>query len=215
MKRNVIKTFVKCLPFLLISSCLEDDDVVVSESPFGETVVSHQTSGGDYTRTTYGTNFFGDETINVSKGHQNATYKQDLVGLGLQLVMEVTPKIEESFEEARKKSGERRAAQPRISVSRDHVYPLVQSVQSGSIASRQGIKVGDYIIQYNGDGLGWANEQNNPLAFKINKARGRGGLATVHVFRKGGFFKKSGIYKTVVPAGKPLGVGLSQGKVPL
>ena len=63
---------------------------VVSESLFGnDTIVSSQTSDGGYTRTQYGEDFFGNKTVDVSTGHENATEQGDGVIAGLVVIVGV------------------------------------------------------------------------------------------------------------------------------
>jgi hypothetical protein len=50
----------------------------------GDTIVSRSNSSGSYTRTEYGSDFFGNKTTSVSRGHDNATEQGDLLVLILE-----------------------------------------------------------------------------------------------------------------------------------
>ena len=67
------------LPILALTSCEDEQTTTVSNSLFGDnTIVSRSNSSGSYTRTEYGSDFFGNKTIKVSRGHENATEGGDL-----------------------------------------------------------------------------------------------------------------------------------------
>jgi hypothetical protein len=71
---------------LAFTSCNEDQTTTVSKSLWGcDTIVSRSDSAGTYTRTTYGNDLFGNNTIGVSRGHENATEQGDLIVLVLEL----------------------------------------------------------------------------------------------------------------------------------
>lgn len=68
------------LSLLALTSCQDEQTTTVSKSPWsGNTIVSRNDSRGTYTRTEYDSDFFGNRTINVSRGHENATQQGDLV----------------------------------------------------------------------------------------------------------------------------------------
>ena len=68
-----------CLSILALASCEDEQTTTVGKSLFGgNTIVSRSCSDGSYTRTEYGSNFFGDRTITTSRGHSNATEQGDL-----------------------------------------------------------------------------------------------------------------------------------------
>jgi hypothetical protein len=81
-----MKTKILFLPAILCSlllvSCEEEQTTTVSKSLWGgDTIVSRSDSYGSYTRTEYGKDFFGNKTISVSRGYENATEQGDLTAL--------------------------------------------------------------------------------------------------------------------------------------
>lgn len=88
-------------------------------------------------------------------------------------------------------------------------FPLVTKVQDGSIASIAGVKPGDFIVFYNESHLGWATKANNPLGFKMDRAKEDGRrLCSMVICRDGQF------YRTEIPAGLKIGVSLTEGPLP-
>ncbi|MEI7929324.1 MAG: hypothetical protein WCH40_12295 [Verrucomicrobiales bacterium] len=64
---------------LFLTSCKDEQTTTVSKSLWGgDTIVSRSDSSGTYTRTEYGSDLFGNKTISVSRGHENATEQGDL-----------------------------------------------------------------------------------------------------------------------------------------
>jgi hypothetical protein len=70
-----------CIAMLTLTSCDEDKQTTtVSKSLWSDdTIVSRGNSNGGYTRTEYGNDFFGNQTVTTSRGHENATEQGDLV----------------------------------------------------------------------------------------------------------------------------------------
>jgi len=68
-----------CLAILPLVSCEDKQTTTVSNSLWGDdTIVSRSNSNGSYTRTEYGKDFFGNQTITTTRGHSNATEQGDL-----------------------------------------------------------------------------------------------------------------------------------------
>lgn len=89
-------------------------------------------------------------------------------------------------------------------------YPIVTSVKENSLAAQAKIAVGDYILSYNSNSLGWAESSNNPLLYKIEQAKQQGAkTAEVLIFRNGNYLR------AIVPAGEMIGVTISEGELPL
>jgi len=79
-----MKTRLLLIPSLIsllaLTSCEDEQTTTVSKSLWGDdTIVSRSSSNGGYTRTEYGSDFFGNKTITTSRGHENATEQGDLV----------------------------------------------------------------------------------------------------------------------------------------
>jgi hypothetical protein len=89
------------------------------------------------------------------------------------------------------------------------MFPLVTRVDSNSIASDVGIQVGDFILVYGDDILAGATSKNNPLGSMVDKARGQGG-GTVDLTLQ----REGKLLHAKVPAGRELGVSVSQGIPP-
>jgi hypothetical protein len=84
MKRTTI-TASLCAAVLSLISCNEDGQTTtVSKSLWSKnTIVSHSTSNGTFTRTQYGKDFWGNAQTTVTRGHPNATQQGDLAEIGL------------------------------------------------------------------------------------------------------------------------------------
>ena len=68
-----------CIAMLSLVSCEDKQTTTVSKSLWGDdTIVSRSSSNGGYTRTEYGTDFFGNQTVTTTRGHSNATEQGDL-----------------------------------------------------------------------------------------------------------------------------------------
>lgn len=68
-----------CTALLTLVSCEDKQTTTVSKSLWGDdTIVSRSNSSGGYTRTEYGNDFFGNQTITTTRGHANATEQGDL-----------------------------------------------------------------------------------------------------------------------------------------
>jgi len=93
MKRSTFA--LPCLAALLLVAC--DDPAsttTISKSPVrGNTVVSTPASNGTYTRTVYGHDLFGNRTVRVTRGHENATAQEDLLVAGLGLVFGIVTEL--------------------------------------------------------------------------------------------------------------------------
>lgn len=77
------------ISILALCSCDEDHSqrTTVSQSLVSKnTIVSHSRSDGTFTRTQYGTDFFGNRTTNVTQGHANATQQADFLIGALKLL---------------------------------------------------------------------------------------------------------------------------------
>lgn len=72
----ILTSSILCLG--LLTSC-DEDKPTVSKNFWGDTVVSHKTGSGTYTRTTYGEDWFSNPKTTVSRGHENATHWGDLI----------------------------------------------------------------------------------------------------------------------------------------
>lgn len=80
------------ISILALCSCDEDHSqrTTVSQSLVSKnTIVSHSRSDGTFTRTQYGTDFFGNRTTNVTQGHANATQQADFLIGALELLFMV------------------------------------------------------------------------------------------------------------------------------
>jgi hypothetical protein len=74
-----------CIALLTLVSCEEEQTTTISKSLWGDdTIVSRSDSNGGYTRTEYGNDFFGNQTITTTRGHANATEQGDLATLLLE-----------------------------------------------------------------------------------------------------------------------------------
>lgn len=97
MKKTILP-ILALVPVLMLASCNEDSrTTTVSKSILGNsTIVSSLGAGGSFTRTAYGKDFFGNQTIDVSRRHQCATQQGDLallcIELAGRLVMELMSK---------------------------------------------------------------------------------------------------------------------------
>jgi len=70
---------------LPLVSCEDKQTTTVSKSLWGDdTIVSRSNSNGSYTRTEYGNDFFGNQTVTTSRGHSNATEQGDLAAILLE-----------------------------------------------------------------------------------------------------------------------------------
>jgi len=68
-----------CIAMLTLVSCEDKQTTTVSKSLWGDdTIVSRSNSNSGYTRTEYGNDFFGNQTVTTSRGHANATEQGDL-----------------------------------------------------------------------------------------------------------------------------------------
>jgi len=68
-----------CLPFPALAYCEDEQTTTVNKSLLRDnTIVSRGSSKGSYTRTEYGSDFFGNKTIEVSRGHENAAEQGDV-----------------------------------------------------------------------------------------------------------------------------------------
>ncbi len=68
-----------CIAALTLVSCDDKQTTTISKSLWGDdTIVSRSDSNGGYTRTEYGNDFFGNQTITTTRGHANATEQGDL-----------------------------------------------------------------------------------------------------------------------------------------
>jgi hypothetical protein len=69
-----------CIAMLTLISCDEGTrTTTISKSLWGDdTIVSRSDGYGTYTRTEYGNDFFGNQTITTTGGHANATEQGDL-----------------------------------------------------------------------------------------------------------------------------------------
>lgn len=82
MKRTTI-TASLCAAVLSLISCNEDGQTTtVSKSLWSnDTIVSHSTSNGTFTRTQYGQDFWGNPQTTVTRGHPNATQHGDVAAM--------------------------------------------------------------------------------------------------------------------------------------
>lgn len=88
---KVIKLLVMSVACLSLSAC--NEDTVVSQSMWdGDTIVSTRAGDGSYTRTEYGTDWFGNKTTKVSKGHDQATHAGELLAMGAVVALVVVVK---------------------------------------------------------------------------------------------------------------------------
>lgn len=72
----IIPACIAMLPFV---SCEDKQTTTISKPLWGDnTIVSRGNSNGSYTRTEYGNDFFGNQTVTTSRGHENATEQGDL-----------------------------------------------------------------------------------------------------------------------------------------
>ncbi|MEX2580604.1 MAG: hypothetical protein WD342_16220 [Verrucomicrobiales bacterium] len=68
-----------CAFFLSLVSCEDQQTTIVSESLWGDdTIVSRSNSNGTFTRTEYGSDFFGNQKITTTRGHEYPTERHDL-----------------------------------------------------------------------------------------------------------------------------------------
>ena len=68
------------IAMLTLVSCEDKQTTTVSKSLWGDdTIVSRSNSDGSFTRTEYGNDFFGNQRITTTRGHDNATEQGDLV----------------------------------------------------------------------------------------------------------------------------------------
>lgn len=85
-------------------------------------------------------------------------------------------------------------------------FPLVSHVGFNTVAEKAGLRGGDFIISYDGHYLGWANETNNPLLYKIERTKpSPSTTCEIIIFRNGTCVTAQ------VPPGVPLGVAMTQG----
>lgn len=75
--------------FILGLTSCEDNakTTYVSKGLFDKNTIVSTRSGSGYTRTEYGSDFWGNKKITVSQGHQYATEQDDALALGLQLAV--------------------------------------------------------------------------------------------------------------------------------
>ena len=78
-----MKTKILLIPafalLLSLVSCEDQQTTTVSKSLWGDnTIVSRSNSNGTFTRTEYGSDFFGNQKITTTRGHTNATEQGDL-----------------------------------------------------------------------------------------------------------------------------------------
>lgn len=90
MKTRLLFIIAGCCSILTLTSCEDEETTTVSKSLWGgDTIVSRSNSNGSYTRTEYGTDFFGNRTVTTSRGHSNATEQGDLTVLLVEAVAEL------------------------------------------------------------------------------------------------------------------------------
>lgn len=94
MKTALYRTTLCALAAFLISCEDQGKTTTVGKSLWkGDTIVSTPSSDGTFTRTQYGKDFWGNRTITVTPGHSSPSQQEDLLLLGLHLVVGIIDEL--------------------------------------------------------------------------------------------------------------------------
>jgi len=215
LSRTTTMKTTSLIPMLVTSAILTIQSLTAQ-------AVYHRGDGG-VTVVEQGQNILGQRTTDVRRYDNQSDYVQGeyatelaLAQIALQVAVEAAPHVEKAWTDFKRdfKAGweaeeQKRKKQQQEAAATSPMFPLVRSVNKGSLAEKVGIEAGDYILFYDGSSLGWATTWNNPLKFKVDKAREAGtDKCEIVILRDG---KR---YVSKVPGGVYIGVNLTEATPP-